>query len=89
MKQAAERLLMGQSVKYEFSFLEKTEKKNLVYRDRDYDNDDDDDYDDEDEENETDQFYEQEQLSGSGIDKIHKSEKLKYKHYGHELENVD
>lgn len=87
MKQAAERLLMGQSVKYEFSFLEKADKENLAYRDNDRDNVDE-DYNDEDE-NEDEQFYDEDFYSGSGIDKIHKSEKMKYKQYSDELEKVD
>lgn len=69
--------------------MEKTEKKNLIYRDRDYDDENDDDYSNEENESETDQFYEEENFSGSSIDKIHNSEKLKSKQYSDELENVD
>ncbi|CAF1000876.1 unnamed protein product [Brachionus calyciflorus] len=91
MKQAAERLIAGQSVKYEFSFIEKTDKKNLVYREttKEYQFDGDEDY-NEDDESENDDYYDgEEYFSGTGIDKVHKSERMKYKQYSDDLEKVD
>lgn len=92
MKQAAERLLMGQSVKYEFSFMDKTDKKNLAYRDMQKEShfDEEDNYEEENDESENDDYYdEDEDYSGSGIDKVHKSERMKYKQYSDDLEKVD
>ena len=92
MKQAAERLLMGQSVKYEFSFMEKTDKKNLALRETQKESqfDEEDFYEDERDDSENDDYYDEEEYySGSGIDKVHKSERMKYKQYSDDLEKVD